>query len=54
MSDEVAILSNRPAKVKKVYPIVLSIDQKTPFKARSAPEFKDYFNKLWKEIDENE
>ncbi|WP_069997410.1 ABC transporter ATP-binding protein [Cellulosilyticum sp. I15G10I2] len=52
MADEIAVLSRRPAKIKKTYDINLTIEgEKTPLIARKAPEFKDYFDTLWKELD---
>ncbi|BCN30274.1 ABC transporter ATP-binding protein [Anaeromicropila herbilytica] len=54
MADRIIILSNRPATVKKIIDVKLNIEDKTPFKTRSAPEFKDYFNMIWKELDHNE
>lgn len=55
MVDKVLILSQRPASVKSTYDISLSVEgEKTPLTARKAPEFKDYFNILWKELDYNE
>lgn len=54
MADRIIILSHRPSKVKKVIDVNLSIDERTPFHARSAPEFKDYFNLIWKELNNNE
>jgi NitT/TauT family transport system ATP-binding protein len=53
MSDRVIVLSPRPATVKKVLDIHLTIDNRTPFTSRSAPEFKDYFNMIWKELNHN-
>ncbi|MGL4345241.1 MAG: ABC transporter ATP-binding protein [Cellulosilyticaceae bacterium] len=51
MADEVVVLSKRPATVKSQYPIELTIaGEKTPLIARKAPEFKDYFDILWKEL----
>lgn len=51
MADRVIILSKRPATVKKEIRIQLSIEgEQSPFKARSAPEFKDYFNLIWEEL----
>lgn len=50
MADRVVVLSNRPGTVKNIIDIKLSIDDKTPFKARSAPGFSDYFNLIWKEL----
>lgn len=52
--DRIIVLSHRPGTVKKIIPIQLSIPEKTPLKARNAPEFRDYFNLLWEELhDEN-
>lgn len=55
MVDRAIILCKRPAKVKSIHDIVLTIEgEKSPLTARKAPEFKDYFNILWKELDYNE
>lgn len=51
LADRVVVLSARPASVKKIYDITLSIDQYSPMKAREAPEFREYFNAIWKELD---
>ncbi len=51
LADRVIVLSRRPATVKAIHKINLSVDKKTPMKAREAPEFKDYFNMIWKELD---
>ena len=51
MSDRVIVLTKRPAKIKSEHIINLSIENKTPLRAREAPEFKDYFNTIWKELD---
>lgn len=51
LSDRVAVLSGRPARLKKIYPIRLSIEEYSPMKAREAPEFREYFNAIWKELD---
>lgn len=52
MADQIVVLSKRPATVKNIYEIELSIKgEKTPLTARKAPEFKDYFDKLWKELE---
>lgn len=51
MADEVCVLSKRPAHIKKIYDIILTIEgEKSPLSARKAPEFKDYFDALWKEL----
>lgn len=48
--DRVVVLNERPGTVKTILPIKLSVDEKTPLKARSAPEFRQYFNDLWGEL----
>lgn len=51
IADEVCVLSRRPANIKKVYDIILTTEgEKSPLSARKAPEFKDYFDALWKEL----
>ncbi|AEE96607.1 ABC transporter ATP-binding protein [Mahella australiensis] len=51
MSDRIYVLSQRPAIVKNVYDIRLSCQDKTPLNARKCPEFREYFNSIWKELD---
>lgn len=52
MADRVIVLSNRPAKVKSEHKIELTLDVKrTPLTSRKAPEFRNYFNMIWKELD---
>ena len=53
MADRVIVLAARPAYVKKKIPIRFAMEERTPMKARSAPEFKTYFNAIWKELNEN-
>lgn len=50
LSDRVMVLTGRPARLKKIHNISLSIDERTPIKAREAPEFREYFNTIWKEL----
>ncbi len=55
MVDRAIILTKRPARVKSTHEIILTVDgEKSPLTARKSPEFKDYFNLLWKELDFNE
>lgn len=54
MADRIIVLSKRPGTIKKVIPVNLTATDRTPFNARSAPEFKDYFNLIWKELSHNE
>ncbi|WP_331618392.1 hypothetical protein [Serpentinicella sp. ANB-PHB4] len=51
MADRVLVLSNRPARIKTAHDIQLTCEDHSPLKCREAPEFKDYFNKIWKELD---
>lgn len=51
MADRVMVLSRRPATVKKIYDIELTCEKRTPMCSREAPEFREYFNKIWKELD---
>lgn len=49
--DRIIVLTRRPASVKKEFEIQLTLpDLRTPFNARMAPEFKDYFNAIWGEL----
>lgn len=50
VADRVIVLTARPARVKAIVPITFSIPDRTPMKSRNAPEFKDYFNRIWKEL----
>lgn len=52
MADRVIVLSKRPGTVKSQVKIQLSCEEKTPQNARNSVEFKDYFNQLWREINE--
>ena len=52
MADRVVILSARPAQVARIVTIRLSLDERTPLASRSAPEFKSYFNLIWKELNQ--
>lgn len=54
MADRILILSQRPGTIKKIINVNLSVENKTPFLARSAPEFGDYFNLIWKELNQRE
>lgn len=53
LSDRVVILTNRPATIKEIIDIKLTCPEgcRTPLKCREAPEFRHYFNKIWKELD---
>lgn len=50
MADKVIVLSNRPSTIKKVFNIELS-NKSNPINNRKAPEFSNYYDAIWKEID---
>lgn len=52
MGDKVLILSKRPGTVKKIIPVNVNLKDRTPMNTRFAPEFKDIFNEVWKEMNE--
>ncbi|MEA4970201.1 MAG: ABC transporter ATP-binding protein [Candidatus Pelethousia sp.] len=52
MSDRVLVFSKRPARIKAEHAIVLSAPA-SPLRRRNAPEFKEYFDTIWKELDHN-
>lgn len=55
MADRILVLSPRPAVIQKEIEINLTCPSgRTPFHARSAPEFKEYFNLVWKELNHHE
>lgn len=51
MSDRVVVLSQRPAYVKSIHEIHLTSKNTSPISKREAPEFRYYFNIIWKELD---
>ena len=50
MADRVVVLSNRPARVKSIYNIEMK-NKGTPIGNRNKEEFKEYYDKIWKDID---
>lgn len=52
MADRVLVLSHRPGTVKKIHNISLTCHgERTPLSCRDAPEFRQYFQEIWKELD---
>lgn len=51
MADRVVLLSKRPGKVKNIYGINLNCDHRTPLSSRETPEFRHYFQEIWKGLD---
>lgn len=50
MADRVVVLTSRPCKVKCEYDIVME-NKSNPINNRSQKEFKEYYDKIWKDID---
>ncbi|MFR2126804.1 MAG: spermidine/putrescine ABC transporter ATP-binding protein, partial [Dorea sp.] len=54
LADRVIVLSSRPATIRQTIPLIFRLEHDTPLKRRSTPEFKNYFNLIWKELNEDE
>lgn len=54
MSDEVIVLTRRPATIKNVYNIVFDIPNRTPLKCRENAQFTSYFDAIWKELNHDD
>lgn len=50
LGDRVIVLTDRPASVKRIVPLSFNLADDTPLNRRNAPEFKTYFNLIWKEL----
>ena len=50
IADRILVLSRRPGRIRSIIPIQLEVEDRTPLKSRNAPNFKDYFNRIWKEL----
>ena len=54
MADQVIVLTRRPARSRRVIPITFKLPERTPMASRDMPEFKQYFNLIWKELNSHE
>ena len=54
MSDKIIVLTKRPATIKNIHEIDFEMENRTPLNCREKPKFSQYFNLLWKELDEHE
>ena len=54
LGDKVYVLTQRPASIKRIIPLKFDLEEDTPLHRRNAPEFKNYFNMVWKELNEYE
>lgn len=53
LGTQVLVLSKRPATIKTIIPISFP-ENISALERRNSPEFKDYFNKIWKELNDDE
>ncbi len=53
MSDRILVFSARPATIKSEHIVTLTAEPH-PIARRNAPEFKVYFDQIWKELDNGE
>lgn len=51
LSDKIIVLSKRPSIVKKIYNIKME-NKSTPINNRTCKEFSDYYDKIWRDLDE--
>lgn len=51
LSDKIIVLSKRPSIVKKIYDIKME-NKSTPINNRTCKEFSDYYDKIWRNLDE--
>lgn len=51
-ADTVVVLSKRPSTIKKIFKINLT-GASTPIHNRITPEFRDYYQEIWKVFDHN-
>lgn len=51
LSDKIIVLSKRPSIVKKIYDIEMK-NKSTPINNRKCKEFSDYYDKIWRDLDE--
>ena len=50
LDPQLLLLDDRPATIKTVLPIQLTLQDSSPLAARNAPEFPYYFKQLWEEL----
>lgn len=50
MSDKIIILSHRPATIKNIHEIKFDIKNRNPLNCRDHPDFRKYFDTIWKEL----
>lgn len=54
LGDRIIVLTERPASIKRTIPLTFILEEDTPLHRRNTPEFKNYFNAVWKELNEHD
>ena len=50
LADKIIVLTKRPATIKRMVDISLTITDNSPLGYRTAPEFNEYFNDIWEDL----
>lgn len=53
MADRVIVMSRRPSTIKADHRITFAGGRPSPFFTRQTPEYNEYFNTIWKELEEH-
>ncbi|MPW24684.1 ATP-binding cassette domain-containing protein [Alkalibaculum sp. M08DMB] len=51
LANRIIVLTKRPAVIKQIFDIKLTSTDHSPTQNRNAPEFMNYYNEIWKELD---
>jgi len=54
LADRIIILTKRPATIHQTVDVKFEVPELSPLERRDAPEFKTYFNLIWKELNHND
>lgn len=52
MSDRIIVLSKRPAAIKQIHQLSFDEVDKLPLKRRTSNKFREYFDMIWNELNE--
>lgn len=52
LADRILVLTKRPATILDDIPVSLTVEEPGSLAARQAPEYGNYFDKLWKELND--
>ncbi len=51
MADRILVLTHRPATVRNLHDIALSVEERDPVRIRKHPAYQAYFDLIWSELD---